>query len=161
MAKEIERKFLVDSAKLCLPENGVIIKQGYIATASKTAVRIRVKGEQAFLTLKGENRGAVRSEFEYPIPMADAQAMLTELCQRPYIDKTRYEIPLGSHIWEVDIFHGDNQGLCVAEIELGAEDEVFAKPQWLSQEVTGDARYYNSSLVKQPYSLWPESNNHY
>ncbi|WP_339671267.1 CYTH domain-containing protein [Dasania marina] len=154
MAKEIERKFLIDLSKLTLSSKGIVIKQGYIPTATKTAVRVRVKGEQAFLTLKGENRGAVRSEFEYPISMSDAQAMLAELCQSPYIDKTRYEIPLGPHIWEVDVFHGDNQGLCVAEIELGAEDEAFAKPDWLGPEVTGDARYYNVSLVSLPYKLW-------
>ncbi|WP_019528751.1 CYTH domain-containing protein [Dasania marina] len=154
MAKEIERKFLIDLSKLTLPSKGIVIKQGYIPTATKTAVRVRVKGEQAFLTLKGETRGAVRSEFEYPIPMDDAQAMLSELCQSPFVDKTRYEFPLGPHVWEVDIFHGDNQGLCVAEIELSAEDEAFAKPDWLGPEVTGDARYYNVSLVSLPYKLW-------
>ena len=154
MAKEIERKFLIDSSKIKLPANGQAIKQGYIATSDNTAVRIRVKGQQAFLTIKGENQGATRSEFEYPIPVADAEAMLAELCQRPFIAKTRYEIVHGEHIWEVDIFAEDNQGLCVAEIELASEDQAFEKPDWVTEEVTGDPRYYNSSLINHPYCRW-------
>ena len=154
MGKEIERKFLIDQTKLKLPENGTKICQGYIATASNTVVRVRLKGQQAFLTIKGENQGATRTEFEYPIPVADAEAMLAELCQKPFIAKTRYEIPVGQHVWEVDIFEGENRGLCVAEIELSAEHEAFTKPAWVTQEVTGQVEYYNSNLMARPYQQW-------
>lgn len=156
MAQEIERKFLVNRQLLILPENGQRIVQGYIKTQSRTAVRVRIKGDRGFLTIKGENRGAVRSEFEYEIPLADAEAMLGELCAKPIIDKIRYEIPFGAHLWELDVFTGDKEGLWVAEVELGAECESFEKPVWLGEEVTGDKRYYNSSLIEHPYSTWKD-----
>ncbi|HWV15662.1 MAG TPA: CYTH domain-containing protein [Cellvibrio sp.] len=154
MPKEIERKFLVDISVLALPDNGVIIQQGYIQTASRTAVRVRRYGEQAFLTIKGENLGAVRSEFEYEIPVADAEAMLNELCLKPFIAKTRYRVEHAAHIWEVDIFAGDNAGLHLAEIELQEEDEAFVLPAWAVSEVTQDSRYYNSNLVQHPFAHW-------
>ncbi len=154
MAQEIERKFLIDPALLELPAEGETIRQGYIPTSTKTAVRVRIKGGQAFLTLKGENRGAVRSEFEYSIPLEDAMAMLDELCQPPMIDKVRYRIPHAGHLWEVDRFHGENEGLWVAEVELEAEYERVELPSWIRQEVTGDPRYYNANLIQHPYSQW-------
>ena len=154
MAQEIERKFLIDLAKLGELPEGTRIVQGYIPTQGKTAVRIRLKGEQAFLTIKGENRGAVRSEFEYPIPVADADAMLAELCNGQLVDKIRYVIEHQGHSWELDIFSGNNQGLVVAEVELDAEDEAVVLPDWVTEEVTGDPRYYNSSLIDNPYANW-------
>ncbi len=154
MGQEIERKFLVDRDAIPLPQAGQRITQGYIPTTTKTAVRVRIKGEQAFLTLKGANRGAVRSEFEYPVPLEDAEAMLAELCEGPMIDKIRYEIVVGEHCWEVDFFSGDNEGLVVAEVELASEEEPFEKPQWVTEEVTGDPRYYNANLIRHPYREW-------
>jgi len=154
MPKEIERKFLVNLALLKLPENGQIIQQGYIQTTSNTVVRVRRYGEKAFLTIKGENVGASRSEFEYEIPVADAEAMLNELCLKPYISKVRYCVNYANHIWEIDVFAGDNAGLVVAEIELGSESEAFAMPAWVGAEVTQDSRYYNSNLVNNPFKNW-------
>ena len=154
MALEIERKFLIDLNSLGPLPQGIRIVQGYIPTQGKTAVRIRLKGEQAFLTIKGENRGAVRSEFEYPIPVDDADTMLAELCNGQSVDKIRYLIDHAGHTWEVDIFSGNNQGLVVAEVELDSEDESVVLPDWVREEVTGDPRYYNSSLISHPYSNW-------
>ncbi|WP_297766555.1 CYTH domain-containing protein [uncultured Muriicola sp.] len=156
MPKEIERKFLVNLNEIPLPDNGELIKQGYFPIASnvKTVVRIRVKGSNAFLTIKGENKGAVRSEYEYAIPINEAEEMLEEMCQKPFIDKTRYEISAGKHIWEIDIFHGDNKGLVIAEIELSEESDKFNIPGWVGEEVTNDPRYYNSNLLLNPYRKW-------
>ncbi len=154
MAQEIERKFLIDLNLLGPLGTGTAIKQGYIPTRDKTTVRVRVMGEQAFLTLKGANRGAVRSEFEYPIPRIDADQMLDELCAGPVIDKVRYLIPHDKHLWEIDIFAGDNAGLVVAEVELTTEHEAVSLPHWVTAEVTGDPKYYNSNLLHTPYKLW-------
>lgn len=154
MAKEIERKFLVDLSKISLPADAQYLKQGYIQTRDRTAVRIRVSGEKAFLTIKGENRGATRTEFEYAIPMDDAQSMLEELCHGQMVEKHRYNIPIGEHVWELDIFEGENKGLCVAEIELKAENEGFELPDWVTEEVTHDPKYYNANLLTHPYSQW-------
>lgn len=154
MAKEIERKFLVDLDRCPLPPLGQAIKQGYIPTVGKTVVRIRLKGDAAFLTLKGANTGASRTEFEYAIPVVDAEDMLAEFCAGAKVEKVRYEIPVGTHLWEIDIFAGDNQGLCVAEVELQAEDEAVDLPPWIVREVTGDPRYYNSNLLTHPYCQW-------
>lgn len=153
MGQEIERKFLIDTGKLVL-ENGRAIKQGYIPTNSKTVVRARIKGSQAFLTLKGENKGATRSEFEYPIPVEDAEEIISLLCSGPTIYKTRYLVENADHTWEVDVFHGDNEGLVVAEVELESEDDLVEIPEWVTQEVTGDAKYYNSNLLDNPFSKW-------
>ncbi|BFM06968.1 CYTH domain-containing protein [Halioxenophilus aromaticivorans] len=154
MGLEIERKFLVCPELLGELQYGESICQGYIPTQDKTAVRIRLKGSAAFLTLKGANRGAVRSEFEYAIPVSDAQAILAELCSGPKIEKTRYCRTVGAHVWEIDVFAGSNEGLVVAEIELNSEHEPFEKPPWVAREVTGDARYYNTSLLTKPYLTW-------
>ena len=154
MGLEIERKYLVDLTKTGDLGSGQKIKQAYIATADKTVVRVRVAGEKAFLTLKGENKGATRPEFEYPVPLEDAESIITELCSGPVIDKTRYLLKHSNHIWELDIFHGDNEGLVVAEVELKSETEAVDLPDWVLDEVTSDSRYYNSNLLSQPFKDW-------
>lgn len=153
MAKEIERKFLVDTAKLPTLPSGHIMKQGYVPTQGIT-VRARISDDQAFLTLKGRATGLSRSEFEYPIPVKDARQILDELCSHPLIEKIRYLIPYGDHTWELDIFEGDNQGLVVAEIELGSEDEGFLKPEWITEEVSYDIKYRNANLITHPFCTW-------
>ena len=153
MAKEIEKKFLVDMGKLPTLPKGHIMKQGYVPTQGIT-VRARISDEQAFLTLKGRATGLTRSEFEYPIPVEDAQQILDELCAHPLIEKTRYLIPYGDHTWELDIFEGENQGLIVAEIELDSEDEQFELPVWTTEEVSYDRKYRNSNLVAHPFCSW-------
>ncbi|MBN1008368.1 CYTH domain-containing protein [Amphritea pacifica] len=154
MAQEIERKFLVNMDKVDLPEQGLTICQGYIQTTDKTTVRIRIMGDKAFLTLKGETKGISRSEFEYEVPVTDARQMLDELCKGPVVDKTRYLISHKNHLWELDIFAGDNEGLIVAEVELDSEDEQPELPDWVTEEVTGDRRYYNSNLLTHPFKNW-------
>ncbi|MHC4856906.1 MAG: CYTH domain-containing protein [Planctomycetota bacterium] len=156
MPKEIERKFLVNLSEISLPDNKEDIKQGYlpIADSVKTAVRIRIKGSNAYLTIKGESKGAVRSEYEYAIPINEAREMLEDMCQKPFIDKTRYEISVGKHNWEIDIFHGENKGLVIAEIELSEESDKFDLPGWVGEEVTNDPRYYNLNLLLNPYRKW-------
>ena len=129
------------------------MKQGYVPTQGIT-VRARISDDQAFLTLKGRATGLSRSEFEYPIPVEDARQILTELCAHPLIEKARYLIPYGDHTWELDIFEGDNQGLIVAEIELGSEDESFKKPEWITEEVSYDRKYRNASLISYPFCNW-------
>ena len=155
MAKEIERKFLVDTSKLPTLPKGHIMKQGYVPTQGIT-VRARISDDQAYLTLKGRATGLSRSEFEYPIPVEDAQQILDELCAHPLIEKTRYLIPYGEHIWELDIFEGDNEGLIVAEIELGSEDEQFELPIWTTEEVSYDRKYRNTNLIAHPFSTWDQ-----
>ena len=154
MATEIERKFLVHENRLPELTNGQHIVQGYIPTADKTVVRVRIKGQQAWLTIKGANQGASRLEFEYPIPLADAQTMLHELCTGGAIDKHRYEIEHHDLIWEIDVFAASNAGLIVAEVELEDEQQAVSLPDWAAQEVTHDARYYNNQLMQKPVSSW-------
>lgn len=153
MALEIERKYLIDITKLDL-KNGCDIKQGYIQTVDNTVVRVRIKGDKAYLTIKGENVGATRLEFEYPIVVDEAEEMLEKLCSKQIIDKTRYEIPIGSDIWEIDIFYGDNEGLVIAELELEKEDYKINLPSWIKEEVTSNIKYYNNQLIKNPYKNW-------
>lgn len=152
MGLEIERKFLV-CGNGWRGGAGVRYTQGYLNRDKNRTVRVRVAGEHGWLTIKGISNGATRAEFEYPIPLTDAQALLS-LCDGTLIDKTRYTLALGSTVWEVDEFHGENQGLVVAEVELAAEDQPFDHPVWLGEEVTHDPRYYNSALIAQPYSRW-------
>ncbi len=154
MGIEIECKFLIDETKLPTLKNGYIIKQGYIQTVDHTTVRIRIRDKEAFLTIKGKSQGASRLEFEYPIPLSDAQEMLSNLCHSSLIEKTRYLVEHKGHTWEVDVFEGSNKGLIVAEIELESKDEDFSLPEWVSEEVTYDARYFNSNLVERPYLGW-------
>lgn len=154
MGVEIECKFLIDKTKLPTLKNGYAIKQGYIQTADHTTVRIRIRDKEAFLTIKGKSRGASRLEFEYPIPLKDAEEMLTNLCQSSHIEKTRYLVEHEGHTWEIDVFEGSNKGLIVAEIELESENEDFSLPEWVSEEVTHDTRYFNSNLIERPYTDW-------
>lgn len=153
--QEIERKFLVKNIDFLSNLKGFKIVQGYLSSDPERNVRIRIKGNQAFLTIKGisNNSGISRFEWEKEIEIEEAEELL-KLCLPGVIDKTRYEIPLGNHIFEVDVFEGENKGLIIAEIELDAENESFEKPDWLGQEVTGDVRYYNSYLVTQPFTNW-------
>ena len=157
MAVEIERKFLVAGEYKPFATESVHISQGYLNSASGRTVRVRVRGDKGYLTVKGPSKdgGLSRFEWEMEIPLADAEAML-ELCEKGVIDKTRWLIPAGDgvHTWEVDEFHGANEGLVVAEIELTSESDSFERPSWLGPEVTGDRRYYNSQLTLHPYSKW-------
>lgn len=152
MALEIERKFLV-RGDAWRTADGILYRQGYLNRDKQRTVRVRIAGEQGFLTIKGVSTGATRVEFEYEIPVAEAASLLM-LCDGPLIEKTRHRIPLGAHVWEVDEFHGDNTGLVVAEIELGSEDEAFEQPDWVTVDVTEDARYYNSNLAVRPFRKW-------
>lgn len=154
MSQEIERKFLLKNTDW---ENLVVkqtsIKQGYLNSNKYRNVRVRITNNLAVLTVKGITQNMTRQEFEYEIPLEDAQALLS-LCEKPLIEKTRYIVPYGNKIWEIDKFYGDNQGLIVAEIELSNEKEVFTIPNWVGEEVTQDTRYYNSSLITRPFKDW-------
>lgn len=154
MAQEIERKFLVRGDQWRLNAAGTVYRQGYILTDPQRVVRVRIAGESACLTLKGESQGWTRPEFEYPIPMADAEEILRSLCQGPLIEKTRYRVAHGDLVWEVDEFAGDNAGLIVAEVELPEENYALDLPDWVGLEVSHDSRYFNASLVEHPYRQW-------
>lgn len=154
MAKEIERKFLVRLDRWRPKNEGVIICQGYLSLDPERTVRVRLKGRRGFLTVKGKTRGIARRELEYEIPAAEAEEMLAELCLRPLVEKTRYvEFYMGQQ-WEIDIFAGDNEGLAVAEAELSSEEAELALPDWAGPEVSGDVKYYNASLIHNPYRNW-------
>ncbi|MDC0083784.1 CYTH domain-containing protein [Schleiferiaceae bacterium] len=154
MAKEIERKFLVAHQAWRESVNTIhVFKQGYLSYDSERTVRVRATEVTGYLTIKGITEGLTRDEFEYEIPLADALALL-QLCERPAIEKKRYIVPNGAHVWEVDVFEGVNEGLVVAEIELGSEDEAFDKPNWLGNEVSGDRKYSNSALSLHPFKDW-------
>lgn len=155
MAQEIERKFLVAGDFKPHVTKQTRITQGYLSSVPERTVRVRVKGDKGFLTVKGigNDSGTSRFEWEIEIPVADAQALM-KICEPGVIDKTRYLVPAGGHTYEVDEFYGENQGLTVAEVELEAEDAAFDKPSWLGEEVTGDVKYYNSMLMKNPYTKW-------
>lgn len=158
MAIEIERKFLLKNDSWKVNDQGKEIagtrfRQGYIKTEDAT-VRVRLEGQRSVLTIKGKTVGMSRLEFEYDIPFDDANEMLDSLCQKPLIEKTRYLRKENNLIWEIDVFEGDNAGLIVAEVELASESEQVILPAWLGEEVTGDAKYYNSNLVKYPYLQW-------
>lgn len=154
MPLEIERKFLVTSDVWRSLGTPVRMRQGYLSNDIERTVRVRVSGDRARLTVKGKNTGAVRNEFEYEIPIADAEIMLESMALRPLIEKTRTTVRFGGHVWEVDAFEGDNAGLVVAEIELSDEHEPFEKPEWVGEEVTGRPEYYNSSLAQHPFKSW-------
>lgn len=153
---EIERKFLVkdDSFKReAFTENH--IAQGYLSSIPERTVRVRIKGNKGFLTIKGisNESGLSRFEWEKEVPVEEAKNLLL-LCEKGVIDKTRFEVKSGNHVYEIDVFHGENEGLVIAEIELNSESETFEKPSWLSNEVTNDKRYYNSYLSNNPYKNW-------
>lgn len=154
MGREIERKFLVVGDAWRGLGTATPLRQGYLAAHPGPTVRVRLAGGAAWLTIKSPNLGAVRSEFEYPIPPADACEMLDTLCLKPLLEKNRTRIPIGEVTWEVDEFFGENLGLVVAEVELQSEDQPVALPGWIGQEVTGDPRYFNSSLLTLPFCRW-------
>jgi len=155
MAQEIERKFLVKGEFKKFAAKQTRITQGYLSSVPERTVRVRVKGDKGFITVKGVGNasGASRYEWEKEIPVAEVMELL-KICEPGVIDKTRYNIPAGVFTFEVDEFYGDNQGLVVAEVELKSESDVFEKPEWLGEEVTGDKKYYNSMLMKNPYTKW-------
>ncbi len=155
MPFEIERKFLVTSQDWKPISTPTEIIQGYLSRDPDRIVRVRLRGDQAFLTVKGRPTGITRTEIEFPISVEEARAMFP-LCLAPLIEKTRHELPIGPHVWEIDEFHGINAGLIVAEIELSSEDEPFERPSWLGQEVSHDRRYSNSHLSQNPFSTWSE-----
>ena len=154
MAREVERKFLVTGAHWKPGAPGVEMRQGYLSTVKERTVRVRTEGARAVLTIKGLTVGVSRLEFEYEIPLADANRMLDELCERPLVEKTRYRVAAGRHTWEIDEFHGENAGLVVAEIELASSDEPFERPAWVGKEVSDDPRYFNANLIARPYRTW-------
>ena len=153
MGVEIERKFLLAGDSWRALGQPLLLRQGYLSSDPARVVRVRVAGDQAYVTIKGRSAGATRGEWEYPIPLADANELLA-LCEQPIVEKFRREIEFAGNVWEVDEFLGANQGLLLAEIELAAEDQPFDKPDWIGEDVTHDARYFNSSLVRHPYSSW-------
>jgi CYTH domain-containing protein len=150
MPTEIERKFLVVSGAWRDGSPGQRFCQGYLASGEGVTVRIRRAGPKAYVTIKGETEGRMRPEFEYAIPVDEAEAMLESLCQRPLIEKTRHEVVHAGHLWHVDEFGGDNAGLVLAEVELARPDEPVELPAWVGEEVTSDPRYRNSALVTAP-----------
>jgi adenylate cyclase len=152
MGTEIERKFLVTSDEYRTVQP-VHIRQGYLCTDKEHIVRIRISDERALLTVKGLTTGATRKEFEYEIPSTDAVQLL-DLCEQPIIEKERYSVGRNGKTWEVDVFKGANEGLVTAELEIEHEDEVIDKPAWAGDEVTDDPRYFNSNLVRHPYTEW-------
>jgi len=157
MATEIERKFLVvGDGWRAQAVRSETFRQGYITTGehSRGSVRVRVSGQRAWLNLKSATRGISRLEFEYPIPLEDADQILDSLCESPIIDKTRHYVPFAGRTWEVDVFEGENAGLVIAEVELETENASLSLPEWVGNEVTDDLRYYNACLVKHPFSAW-------
>jgi adenylate cyclase len=157
MGLEIERKFLVvnDNWKAHVARESRL-QQGYLSTDKTATIRVRVKDDRAFLTIKGETVGIKRSEFEYEIPLNDAEEMLQNNIQGAVISKVRYKVRCGEHLWDLDVFLGDNEGLVMAEVELAGEDEPFEMPDWAGMEVSDDARYYNANLVAHPFRRWRE-----
>jgi len=154
MAIEIERKFLVRNADWRLGAIGTNYRQGYLSIDPERTVRVRIAGDKGFLTIKGKTEGMSRSEFEYPIPLAEAAQLLDTLCLHPLIEKVRYCVNYAGHLWEIDEFSGDNEGLILAEVELETSDEQVELPPWAGEEVTSDTRYYNACLSQNPYRDW-------
>jgi adenylate cyclase len=160
MASEIERKYLVNRRSWPVPDSpGVRIRQGYLCVDPERTVRVRIAGSQGFLTLKGLTHGIERAEFEYEIPVSDAEEILDDLCLKPLLEKTRYVIPFGGLTWEVDVFFGENEGLAVAEVELPDRNTHIDVPPWAGNEVSGDPRYFNSNLSRHPYKSWNNDGN--
>lgn len=154
MGIEIEKKFLLAGNDWKQLAAGTAYRQGYLNSAKERTVRVRTIDVKGFMTVKGISVGATRLEFEYEIPFEDANALLDVLCEKPLIEKNRYKVDYKGFIWEIDEFFGENEGLIVAEIELESEEQEFDKPEWVGEEVTGDSRYFNSNLIKDPYSQW-------
>jgi adenylate cyclase len=153
MAQEIERKFLVKAQSWHRPDQGKRYRQGYLSTVKERTVRIRTAGDKGYITVKGITVGATRAEYEYEIPLADANEML-KLCEQPLIEKIRYRVPIDNVVWEVDEFEGVNAGLITAEVELKSENQKVSIPEWVGQEVTKDPRYFNANLIARPFTKW-------
>ena len=153
MGIEIERKFLIDFNKIKDFDDKYYIKQGYILNSKEKVVRVRVTDNKCFLTIKGQNIGMTRPEFEYEIPRYEAEQMLDTMCS-DVLEKTRYIFSIFCDVWEIDEFHGDNKGLIVAEVEVPSEDYNLTLPKWIVEEVTNDTKYYNNNLIKNPYKDW-------
>ena len=158
MAIEIERKFLVKERPFAMAKRSLKINQGYILNEKSKVIRVREKGDDYFLTIKGNNIGISRLEYDFPISKNDAEELIIHFCKTTLIEKTRHYVEHKGHTWEVDEFHGTNDGLIVAEIELESEDEKFEIPNWIGQEVTQDERYYNMNLAVHPYTSWEKPN---
>lgn len=157
MATEIEHKFLVANDDWrALVTHTAEYKQGYLNSDETSSVRVRIAGQQAWLNIKSATIGTHRLEFEYEIPVADADEIIAALCHKPLIEKTRHFVNDRQHVWEIDVFASENQGLIVAEVELSAIGEEFNKPSWLGAEVTDDVRYYNNNLSRHPFSSWTD-----
>jgi adenylate cyclase len=157
MATEIEHKFLLrDDRWRSQVERSARLRQGYLISDARCSVRVRVAESQGFLNIKSGTLGIQRSEYEYPIPLAEAEEILDTLCAKPLLEKTRHYLKFDQHLWEIDEFSGENAGLIVAEVELSRIDEPFARPDWLGKDVSHDIRYYNSQLARHPYQTWPE-----
>jgi adenylate cyclase len=155
MAREIERKYrVINENWKSAVEAEATLKQGYLTAQPDLAIRVRIDGAQAQLNIKSATSGISRSEYEYAIPRQDAEEILANLVSGTVIDKTRYKVRCGEHLWDLDVFHGDNQGLVMAEIELEREDEPFEMPGWVGEEVSDDPRYYNANLIRHPYRDW-------
>jgi len=154
MAREIEHKYLVKTGLWRPAGAGMLYRQGYLSSLKERVVRVRIAGDHGFLTIKGVTTGVSRLEFEYPIPREDAAVLLDELCERPLIEKTRHRETFAGKTWEIDVFHGDNEGLVLAEIEVASPAERVALPPWAGDEVSDDPRYFNNNLVAHPYRTW-------
>ncbi|MFZ1828266.1 MAG: CYTH domain-containing protein [Candidatus Competibacteraceae bacterium] len=157
MATEIEHKFLLrDDRWRSQVERSARLRQGYLISDARCSVRVRIAEGQGFLNIKSGTLGIQRSEYEYPIPLAEAEEILDTLCEKPLLEKTRHYLKFDQHLWEIDEFSGENAGLIVAEVELSRIDEPFAQPDWLGEDVSHDIRYYNSQLARHPYQTWPD-----
>lgn len=155
MANEIERKFLLQNDSWRQQVfRAKSIRQGYLVSDEVRSVRVRIADDEAYLNIKSATLGISRSEYEYTIPLRDAQELLDTLCRRPLLEKTRHFLRYGNHLWEIDVFEGDNAGLVVAEVELTDAQETFERPVWLGEDVSHDKRYYNACLIDNPYKNW-------
>jgi adenylate cyclase len=151
---EIERKFLVNDPSILDSVAGTAYRQGYLSTDPDRTVRVRRAGDHGFVTIKGRGEGASRPEYEYEIPVADADELIDRLALRPIVEKVRHRLETGGLTWEIDVFGGENEGLILAEVELPSEDHAFEVPVWAGDDVTDDPRYYNANLVEHPYRTW-------
>lgn len=154
MPYEIERKFLVKDDRWRGLAEGRLYRQGYLSSHADRTVRVRIAGLSAFLTVKGRNEGGKALEYEYPIPLHDAEIMLEKLALKPLVEKMRCKVPYQGLTWEIDEFLGENSGLVLAEVELESLEQNIELPEWVGEEVTGDPRYFNANLIKNPYRLW-------
>lgn len=157
MAIEVEHKFLLANDNWrALTSDSVAYRQGYLSSEANSSIRIRISDTQAWLNIKSATIGNQRHEYEYAIPLSDANEMLDTLCRKPLIEKVRHFVKYDKHLWEIDEFKGANEGLIIAEVELSSTQETFSRPDWLGQEVTYDLRYYNNNLSRYPFTTWNE-----